>query len=57
MNSVIEIGEKICLLHLGQLAWYGSKEEVLRSENETLHDFIFASPFLQKLVDASKKNI
>lgn len=51
MNSVMEIGENICLLHNGKLAWQGNKEEVLQSENEKLHDFIFASPFLQKLVD------
>ena len=51
MNSVMEIGENICLLHDGQLAWHGNKDQVLESDNEQLHDFIFASPFLQKLVD------
>ncbi len=49
MNSVMEIGDNICLLHLGKLAWQGNKDEVLDSNNDTLHDFIFASPFLQKL--------
>jgi len=53
MNSVMEIGENICLLHKGKLAWHGNKDEVLNSKNEKLHDFIFASPFLQKLVDAA----
>tara|TARA_R110000737_G_scaffold224113_2_gene239009 strand:- start:2508 stop:3281 length:774 start_codon:yes stop_codon:yes gene_type:complete len=58
MNSVMEIGENICLLHDGKLAWQGNKEEVLMSENEKLHNFIFASPFLQKLVDrVGAKNI
>jgi phospholipid/cholesterol/gamma-HCH transport system ATP-binding protein len=52
MNSVMEIGDNICLLDHGKLAWQGNKSEVLTSENETLHDFIFASPFLQKLVKA-----
>ena len=55
MNSVMEIGENICLLDKGLLVWSGSKEEVLTSENEKLHDFIFASPFLQKLVDQVMK--
>ncbi len=55
MNSVMEIGENICLLHMGKLAWQGSKDEVLSSDSERLHEFIFASPFLQKLVDAAKK--
>ncbi len=49
MNSVMEIGDNINLLHLGELAWVGTKEEVLASTNETLQDFIFASPFLQRL--------
>ena len=49
MNSVMEIGSNICLLHEGKLAWQGSKDEVLESPNQTLQEFIFASPFLQKL--------
>lgn len=49
MNSVMEIGDNICLLHLGKLAWQGNKDEVLDSDNDTLQNFIFASPFLQKL--------
>ena len=52
MNSVMEIGDSIALLHEGELAWVGAKEQVLTSDNETLHDFIFASPFLQKMREA-----
>ena len=55
MNSVMEIGENICLLHQGRLAWQGSKDQVLNSDSEELHNFIFASPFLKKMVDAAKK--
>jgi len=51
MNSVMEIGENICLLHQGKLVWKGNKDQVLDSDNENLIDFIFASPFLQKLKD------
>lgn len=58
MNSVMEIGENICLLHQGKLAWQGNKDQVLQSDNTDLHNFIFASPFLQKLVDrVGAKNI
>ncbi|HMU06171.1 MAG TPA: ATP-binding cassette domain-containing protein, partial [Saprospiraceae bacterium] len=32
MNSVMEIGENICLLEKGKLAWQGSKDEVLISK-------------------------
>lgn len=57
MNSVMEIGDNICFLHQGRLEWQGNKSEVLESENETLQEFIFASPFLQKLKNAALKNI
>jgi phospholipid/cholesterol/gamma-HCH transport system ATP-binding protein len=56
MNSVMEIGDNICLLHLGKLAWQGNKDEVLESDNEILQDFIFASPFLQKLKSRALSN-
>jgi phospholipid/cholesterol/gamma-HCH transport system ATP-binding protein len=51
MNSVMEIGDNIALLHEGRLAWEGNKDEVLTSDNEILHGFVFASPFLQKVRD------
>jgi phospholipid/cholesterol/gamma-HCH transport system ATP-binding protein len=49
MNSVMEIGDNINLLYLGELVWKGNKDEVLESDNELLQQFIFASPFLQRL--------
>jgi phospholipid/cholesterol/gamma-HCH transport system ATP-binding protein len=52
MNSVMEIGDNINLLYLGELVWKGNKDEVLESENELLQQFIFASPFLQRLRSA-----
>ncbi len=51
MNSVMEIGDNIALIHNGELAWYGNKDEVLASRNEILQNFVFASPFLQKVRD------
>jgi phospholipid/cholesterol/gamma-HCH transport system ATP-binding protein len=56
MNSVMEIGDNINLLHLGELAWVGNCKEVMTSENTLLQDFIFASPFLQRLRDAAVSN-
>lgn len=56
MNSVLEIGDNIALLHLGELAWSGNKDEVMSTENDILKNFIFASPFLQKLRDTALKN-
>ena len=56
MNSVMEIGDNINLLFKGRLAWSGNRAEVLESDNETLQDFIFASPFLQRLREIALKN-
>ena len=46
-------GDRIALLHLGELAWEGDKTEVLTSNNELLQNFIFASPFLQRLRESA----
>ncbi len=53
MNSVMEIGDKICFLHEGRLEWSGDKSQVLTSDNENLQSFMFASPFLQRLRKAA----
>lgn len=53
MNSVMGIGDNVILLHEGKLAWRGNKAEVVESPNETLQNFIFASPFLRSLRDAA----
>jgi phospholipid/cholesterol/gamma-HCH transport system ATP-binding protein len=56
MNSVMEIGDNINLLHMGELVWQGNKSDVMGSKNEILQEFIFASPFLRRLRDAALKN-
>ncbi len=56
MNSVMGIGENICLLDKGEIAWQGTKREVLNSDNKKLQDFIFASPFLQDLKKRAEQN-
>ncbi|MEZ4983819.1 MAG: ATP-binding cassette domain-containing protein [Saprospiraceae bacterium] len=56
MNSVMEIGDNIVLLYQGEIAWRGSNDEVLTSDNDILQDFIFASPFLQRLRDKALAN-
>ena len=53
MNSVMEVGDNIALLHMGELVWRGNKDEVMGSDNEILQNFIFASPFLQRLRTAA----
>lgn len=48
MNSVMGTGQNILFLHDGRNWWHGSKEELLRSENKELNDFIFASDLMRQ---------
>ncbi|TKG93372.1 ATP-binding cassette domain-containing protein [Puteibacter caeruleilacunae] len=49
MNSVMEIGEKILFIHKGKKEWEGSKEDILRTENKPLNEFIFSTKLTQQL--------
>lgn len=49
MNSVMEIGDNIIFIHKGEKEWSGNREEILRSENQRLNDFVYASEFMKKL--------
>lgn len=49
MNSVMGIGEKVVFLHHGYKEWEGDNKEILKSKNEALNEFIFASEFLKQL--------
>ena len=49
MNSVLEIGDKITYLHLGKKWWEGTAEEILRTDNKELNEFIFASKLAQSI--------
>lgn len=51
MNSVMEIGDKILFLFEGKKWWEGSVDDILRTDNKEINDFIFAS----KLAKAIKK--
>jgi phospholipid/cholesterol/gamma-HCH transport system ATP-binding protein len=51
MNSVMEIGENILYMYLGQKEWAGNNKEIIFSKNERLNAFIFASEFLQDAKD------
>ena len=57
MNSVMEIGEKICFLDQGYMEWSGDKDQVMHSNNQHLEEFIFASPFLQRLKREALNNV
>ncbi|MCQ2271581.1 MAG: ATP-binding cassette domain-containing protein [Bacteroidales bacterium] len=49
LNSVITIGETISYIHEGNLAWTGTMDNVLTSDNELLNSFIYAQPLTQKI--------
>ena len=49
MNSVIEIGENIHFIYEGEKWWEGSKEEILRTDNQEVVDFVYASKFMKQV--------
>ena len=52
MNSVMEIGEKIIFLRNGLKEWEGSKEEIFRTDNEAVVDFVYSSNLFKKVREA-----
>jgi len=51
MNSVIEIGDHIMFVYKGKKWWSGDKQDILRSKNSELNDFVYASKFMKTLKD------
>lgn len=49
MNSVLEIGEHIVFLKNGLLAWTGNNNEIIRTENEDLVDFVYSSELFKEI--------
>lgn len=49
MNSVFEMGEKIAYIYKGEKNWEGNSNEIAKSGNKELLDFIFASNLLKRL--------
>lgn len=54
MNSVLEIGDKVIYLFEGKKVWEGASEDILRSENELLNKFVFASNLFKRIKSASQ---
>jgi phospholipid/cholesterol/gamma-HCH transport system ATP-binding protein len=55
MNSVLEIGDHIAFLYKGQKVWEGNKKEILRSTNEKLSEFVYATKFLKQFRERLEK--
>ena len=55
MNSVMEIGEKIIFLKNGLKEWEGTKEEIFRTDNQAIIDFVYSSNLFKKVREAYLK--
>lgn len=49
MNSVMEIGDKIVFLKDGNKAWEGSKENIFKTDNEAITNFVYSSELFKKV--------
>ena len=49
MNSVIEIGDNIMFIYKGDNWWQGSKQEILKTDNQEVCDFVYATKFMKDL--------
>ncbi|MGL2994226.1 ABC transporter ATP-binding protein [Flavobacterium sp. TSSA_36] len=55
MNSVMEIGENILFLKNGIKEWQGTKEEIFRTDNQAIVDFVYSSNLFKKVREAYLK--
>ncbi len=55
MNSVMEIGDKIIFLKNGLKAWEGNSEEIIRTDNKDVVDFVYSSNLFKKVKEAYLK--
>jgi phospholipid/cholesterol/gamma-HCH transport system ATP-binding protein len=49
MNSVLEIGDHVIFLKNGIKAWEGSKEDILRAEQDDIADYVFRSNLFKRV--------
>ena len=49
MNSVIEIGDNIMYIYKGNNHWQGTKQEIIKTENKEVCDFVYATKFMKDL--------
>jgi len=55
MNSVMEIGENIVFLKFGKLVWQGNNDEIFKTDNEDVTDFVYSSDLFKKIRDVQLK--
>jgi phospholipid/cholesterol/gamma-HCH transport system ATP-binding protein len=57
MNSVMEIGENIFFLKLGKLVWQGTNDEIFKTDNEDVTDFVYSSDLFKKIRQVQNKEL
>jgi phospholipid/cholesterol/gamma-HCH transport system ATP-binding protein len=57
MNSVMEIGETIVFLKDGLIAWEGTNQEIFKTNNEAVTDFVYSSELFKKVRIAQNKGL
>jgi len=55
MNSVMEIGEKIIFLKDGVKEWEGTSDDVFKTDNKAITDFVYSSNLFKKVREAQLK--
>jgi len=55
MNSVMEIGQNILFLKNGLKAWQGTKDEIFKTDNEAIVEFVYSSNLFKKVREAVLK--
>lgn len=56
MNSVMEIGETILFLENGEKEWEGTKDNIFKTDNEAVTDFVYSSNIFKKVRKLYLKN-
>ena len=56
MNSVMEIGEKIIFLKNGKKAWEGDKDNIFKTDNKIVSDYVYSSNLFKKEREVYLKN-
>jgi len=49
MNSVVKMGNNIAFIYDGELWWSGDNNEILRTDNPELNEFVFATELTRRL--------
>lgn len=55
MNSVMEIGQKVVLLKEGKLVWQGTNQEIFKTDNEDVTNFVYSSDLFKKIREVQNR--